>query len=391
MNNVKQLDDIRLIGLIFNDELFGQELANITIYRMLQESGAQVRVGAQFSNAKPEVRKRLDQLGIPVFRLPYGTQWSKTFFKKHPLLVLKNVAAIARCSAILENEIQTFRPTHVLIPLSLAYSYTFPALRKKSFELVYRTGDLAPVDSKPQLFLWRKCVQRADKIVVNSRFVMDSLLKNSNNDAGAKASLIYNFPPNGLIGSREVVRVAKDKKVVLYVGQITEHKGVTHFVDAAIELCKENPHWEFWIVGGSEYSSVLENELWQKVESFSLRNRIVFHGKVPNPSEFYRCADLHVAPTIGEEPAANVVVEAMSFGVPSVVYRSGGLPELVRHNETGIVCCQRDKNELINELRQLLNSPERIAMMSANSLALFEQRFGKERFVQEWKKVLLKK
>ncbi len=390
MKFVVAADGIRMIGLIFNDELFGQELANIAVYRTLAELGAHLRVGAQYSSERPEVGDYLRMRSLESFKLPYGSQWSKKFFKREPSLFFKNVAAIRKCSGLLKKEIHEFNPTHLMISDSLIYSYIFPTIRNRRFKFIFRTGDIAPVESKPQLFLWRKCVSRADRIVVNSKFVMESVLESADTDVSSKTSLIYNFPPNGASEFNRRERGFEKRLVILYVGQISEHKGVHHFVKSAITLCEETDRVDFWVVGGSKHTSRLESELKQLVGSHKLEGRILFLGKSQNPAEFYKSADLLVVPTIGEEPAANVVLEAMSFGVPSVVYKSGGLPELVEHDVTGVVCKQRDFNALSTELRRLIKDPGRITRMRDGCLKVFEPQFGKERFVQEWMNALLK-
>ena len=66
--------------------------------------------------------------------------------------------------------------------------------------------------------------------------------------------------------------------------------------------------------------------------------------------------DAILAPAINE-PLARNVLEAMALEVPVVVSRDGGLPELVTHGESGIICDPYDLPGWIAAIRCLLNQP----------------------------------
>ena len=112
--------------------------------------------------------------------------------------------------------------------------------------------------------------------------------------------------------------------------------------------------------------------------------RIVFHGRVNNVEDYYRNADLLVVPSLFEEPAANVVLEAKCYGVPSIVYPSGGLPELVIDRVNGFVCYEKTVLALTQGIRWLIEKPERIPSMKIAAIEDSENRFGIERFARQW-------
>jgi glycosyltransferase involved in cell wall biosynthesis len=75
------------------------------------------------------------------------------------------------------------------------------------------------------------------------------------------------------------------------------------------------------------------------------------------PGLMERC-DLNVTPTLTEEPLGNVVMEAKLAGIPSVVFPSGGLPEMIRQGENGFICETRDVEGLAAGLRFYLSQPD---------------------------------
>ena len=75
--------------------------------------------------------------------------------------------------------------------------------------------------------------------------------------------------------------------------------------------------------------------------------------------ELYRHAELFVlAPRIAEDGdrdgIPNVIAEAMAMGVPVVATDISGIPELVRHGETGLLVPSRDPVAMARAMRQLL-------------------------------------
>jgi glycosyltransferase involved in cell wall biosynthesis len=95
-----------------------------------------------------------------------------------------------------------------------------------------------------------------------------------------------------------------------------------------------------------------------------------------------RC-QLTVAPTLAEEPLGNVVVEAKNAARPTIVFPSGGLPEMIEHGVDGYVCSDKSVDALEAAFRAYLIEPgkcEREGAAAKNSL----QRLGVAQFTERW-------
>ena len=80
-----------------------------------------------------------------------------------------------------------------------------------------------------------------------------------------------------------------------------------------------------------------------------------FLGYVEDVESVLRLADVHAAPSVCEDAAPLVVLEAKRAGVPSVVFPAGGLPEFVRTpGLDGVVCASRTVPALVDGLRYFL-------------------------------------
>jgi len=248
-------------------------------------------------------------------------------------------------------------------------------------------GDPPPYDSKPNLWIWKRNYNRAFRVIANSQYIKQQISK-SDPRGRKNIELIYNIAPGKSIQNAFRNR-SSDLLRVLYIGQISEHKGVHHFVECAIALAKQNESWRFDIVGGSAYSKPMENALRERVAAAGLATQIILHGEVADPTDFYRSALVTVVPSMFEEPAANVVLEAKRYGVPTIVYPSGGLTELVTDNVTGWICSEKSPHALQQLLVSCLENPNSCREMESACLGEYAQRFDESRFDRQWAAVYL--
>ena len=65
-----------------------------------------------------------------------------------------------------------------------------------------------------------------------------------------------------------------------------------------------------------------------------------------------------MAPSECEENCPLSVIEAMAYGKPVVASRVGGIPELVRHGETGLLFQPTDRRDLSAKIQIMMNDPE---------------------------------
>ena len=130
---------------------------------------------------------------------------------------------------------------------------------------------------------------------------------------------------------REKLGLSQQDFVILYVGRIMEIKGVLELMQAVTGL--EDPHIKLLIVGSANFGKWAFSPYERKVIKLARQNpdRILFTGYVPNGEvyQYASVADVQCVPSLCEEAAGLVVLEAMAEGLPLIVTRSGGVPEYV--------------------------------------------------------------
>ncbi len=145
---------------------------------------------------------------------------------------------------------------------------------------------------------------------------------------------------------------------ILFVGRLVERKGVQHLLEA-MALLRDRPG-HLHVVGHGPLRPQLEG----MAEDLGVSDRVTFHGFVPARElrrRFVSC-DVFVLPAVRDakgdvEGLGVVLVEALSFGRPVVASRSGGIVDIIRHEETGLLVPPGEPAALAEAIGRLLEDP----------------------------------
>ena len=125
---------------------------------------------------------------------------------------------------------------------------------------------------------------------------------------------------------------APDEKLVLLIGRLVYEKGFQLALEAMPRLIEAVPGTRFLVAGSGTH----EAELRRQAAELGLMDHGTFLGWIGDDvlHSLYRIADVCVVPSI-YEPFGLVALEAMASGCPCIVADTGGLREVVPHDEAG--------------------------------------------------------
>lgn len=169
---------------------------------------------------------------------------------------------------------------------------------------------------------------------------------------------------------RKKNNILEDDVVIMFSGRIDETKGIKELILAFNKI--KNSNAKLLVVGSSWYSNNMKTEYVKEVESLSvkIRDKIIFTGFVPfnEMPKIHSVADIAVIPSIWEEPAGLVVIEAMSSGLPIITTNSGGISEYIDENYSIVVNRGENLiNDLTNAINILINNKEKRKMFGEKS------------------------
>lgn len=391
----------RVLVMLGGIPLHGQERGNIQVFTALKDAGVECLFVTHKTYGHESIQPALDRLGLP---------WTVATYPRPLRRGMSAREWTGRLRQIVVGNLEfwrvgrRFRPTHIHVCNEGHFAMLLPAVRALGAPVVFRLGD-EPRQHRPVFReFWRRVIlPSVDRWVAISDYVRGKLLA-----AGADPQavrVIYNYPPErrpatsetalggsaGATRGDEVLMEARHRpfegRSVVYMGQLTEDKGVGLLVDAALRLCRERTDVRFLIAGDYSWQNPFAEGLMGQVEASGLADRIRFLGYVDDVPALLELAEIHCAPSVREEPLGNVVLEAKKASVPSVVFPSGGLPEMiVEGGADGFVCRTKSVDALTDGLNHYLNLSEGELVSASRAAAASLQRLGIKRgaFKRKW-------
>ena len=150
------------------------------------------------------------------------------------------------------------------------------------------------------------------------------------------------------------------RRLVGFAGWLLPIKGPMHLLNAMPSVWEDHPEVALVFVG----KGAMEAELKQKADRLGLNGRVKFLGWRDDLHAIMPLFDVFVLPSLNEG-MGRVLVEAMAAGRPIVASRVGGIPDLVRHGETGLLVAPRDEIELADSISLILSNPDKAERMGA--------------------------
>ena len=213
-------------------------------------------------------------------------------------------------------------------------------------------------------FTNRFAARHADKVIVVSKEMLECARY-----AGAKERrLILIHNPIDLAkfySLRDKKRHQLNQKICLYVGALRPVKGVQYLLEAIPEVLQNTPDTFFMIVGDGP----LKGELEQLSSKLNITDSISFRGNLKREDllEYYNLAEVFIIPSINE-PQGIVVLEALACGCPVIGTNVGGIPEMVKNGENGILVPPRDYINLGRAIIRLLSDEKLFKDYSINAI-----------------------
>lgn len=227
--------------------------------------------------------------------------------------------------------------------------------------------------SRAQAFVW-KLAERlvgglAQRIVTVSEFDRGLALA-ARIGAPERVVTIHNGVPD--IASERVADAGMGPPHLVMVARFEAQKDHRTLLLALSRL--SHKPWRLSLVGGGP----LEDEAKRLAAELGLSDRISFLGARRDVDVILSDAQIFVLCTLWEGLPRSII-EAMRAGLPVIATAVAGVPELVEHGSTGLLCAPRDVADAATQLQILLDSPERRAEMGRRARQRYFDRFRFER------------
>jgi colanic acid/amylovoran biosynthesis glycosyltransferase len=165
---------------------------------------------------------------------------------------------------------------------------------------------------------------------------------------------------------------------IVGVGRLVEKKGFSDLISACALLKNRGCIFECEIIGTGDQEPLLRAH----IDQLGLQQNVALCGPRPQAeviSHLQSASALAAPCLVGEDGNRDglptVLLEAMALGTPCVSTDVTGIPEVVRHNQTGLIVGQRSPAELAEALHRLLTNATERVRLAAEARRLIETEF----------------
>jgi len=354
----------RILCILGSQHFYGKERSNIEVYNLLNEQeNCHLKLVVN-KEASAELKKYVNTFDTVSTVFPDRSVMRFKYFKYFMASLQLNLNILV---ALLK-----FRPHYIFLNDERVFYDACLPIYFFGKRVVYRIGDEPAFPKlsnyKFNSWIWKNIVlKKTDTFVYISEFIKNRVEATGRNSIGDV--VIYNYPPRRKETEADsTINYADfDGLTIGYLGQVITEKGVHLFVDGAISLLKENKELLFYIAGDLDYSKEYAEKLIKKVKDNHLEESILFLGNIDDVKSYFNAVDILVTPSLKEEPLGNVIVEAKKYGTPSIIFKSGGMPELIAHGKNGYICETSTSSSIAKGIEFYINNRQLVEVHGRNA------------------------
>jgi phosphatidylinositol alpha-1,6-mannosyltransferase len=222
----------------------------------------------------------------------------------------------------------------------------------------------------------RQAVANSTTLIANSNATAHRLFQ-----LGASPAQVHLIPatPN-YPDPDEPTHVPPHTPTLLFAGRVIPEKGPDALIEAMPEILRDFPDCKLRIAG----SGAMEAQLKQRVKELGLERSITFLGWLP-PDRLrneMQNSTLLIAPSRMIEGQNLVVTEALSVGCPVATTPRGGVLDLVKDGETGLVIPDANRKFIVQAVLNILPDPDELSKISRNGFSHFTRNYSRKRITK---------
>ncbi len=323
----------------FLPSLGGVEIYTRNLAAALIQCGHQVRVIA--GRHRPEQAEHEFIDGIEVFRFPFQRALSQ-----HDLALIGQIrSSVLACKNDFGADL-----THI----NLTDASPFFHLRTRNPGDRHILVVHYPLD---RLIDGSKLVRQLSTAAIANVAISDFMIRHLC-EILDKPPSEFSFIPNGAdekIFDAPASAGERDRSTFLFAGRIAQDKGVFVLLDAVTKLVRNGRQIRIKMAGAGP----AEEDLKRAINERKLAENVSLMGKLSQRqlAEFFGTGAALILPSLFQEPAPLIVIEAALSGLPVIASNLGGIPEIVEDGISGLLCKPGDADDLANKMELMMDDP----------------------------------
>jgi L-malate glycosyltransferase len=243
--------------------------------------------------------------------------------------------------------------------------------------------DITIVGQDPSFYpITKFSIEKSDRITAVSQYLKEETCRAFGCD-GPEIDVIHNFiDPDiydrGKYPSLLKKQVGQSKPILMHVSNFRTVKRVRDVVRVFAEVNRELPSVLVMIGDGPDRPAAEE-----EARMLGVADSVSFLGKLDQIAPLLAAADLFLLPSQSESFGLSAL-EALASGVPVIGSNAGGLPEVIRDGETGVLCGVGDIPGMAAAALEILQDKKRWSEMSRLAATDARERFSRDAIVTKY-------
>lgn len=308
-----------------------------------------------------------------------------SFFMKLPFEIIKSFLTIKKQLKGKKIHLIHSNATSVFIGAFYSFFFRIPHLWHVH-EIIEKPKRVALIYPKIIHFF-------SDKVIFNS-FATSNHFTSIYPKIKVKSTVIYNGQERNIekIDEVEIAKIKSsisteinDKILIGLIGRISKIKGQDLMLDAFTILQKKHTDIHLVFIGSAvKGKEEYLEDILKKIEKNSLRSKVSFIDFQENIWPYYDTIDITVVPSTEKESFGLVATEAMLSKKPVIAANHGGLVEIVKQNETGLLFEANNAIDLAEKISFLLQNPELIKIYGEKGFKRVNDNFSTKKYVKSF-------
>jgi len=184
--------------------------------------------------------------------------------------------------------------------------------------------------------------------------------------------------PNFIEGNHTDKKNKKQSNYFLYFGRLSEEKGVELLIKSFLNISGRFSEWKLKIAGDGP-------EMKNLKKKFQKNKQIEFLGR-KNRKELNKIilkAYLTVVPSLWPENFPYSILESNALATPTLVSKTGGLTELIKHEKTGLLFELGDQSDLENKIAWSIRNPKKISKIGETAQKEIFDKYNSEKYYKK--------
>ena len=175
-------------------------------------------------------------------------------------------------------------------------------------------------------------------------------------------------------------------KIIIHTGRLVKKNGISDLIKSLVYLPSEV---KLQLLGGGEDDTELRN----LVNKLNVIGRVEFLGHVPpeQVSEYLQRADIFCRPSLSEGLGISFL-EAMGAGLPTIGTAVGGIPDFLKHHETGWICEVRNPRSIAEQIQFVVDPTNQVKVeeIVARARKLVEEKYNWDSVAEQMNQIFQK-